>query len=67
MVLPAISQRSLEASLIFLFAKLLERSKAIDQLLEIKRNDSAESDEHPTTEQIEKKAPGPRLTRYRNE
>jgi len=41
--------------------------KAIDQLLEIKRNDSAESDEHPTTEQIEKKAPGPRLKRYRNE
>jgi putative transposase len=50
-----------------LFAKLRERSKAIDQLLEIKRNDSAESDEHPATEQIEKKAPGPRLKRYRNE
>ena len=38
-----------------LFAKLRERSKTIDQLLEIKRNDSAESDEHPATEQIEKK------------
>ena len=50
-----------------LFAKLRERSKAIDQLLEIKRNDSAESDEHPATEQIEKKARGPRLKRYRNE
>jgi putative transposase len=50
-----------------LFATLRERSKAIDQLLEIKRNDSAESDEHPATEQIEKKAPGPRLKRYRNE
>ena len=50
-----------------LFAKLRERSKAIDQLLEIKRNDSAESDKHPATEQIEKKAPGPRLKRYRNE
>jgi putative transposase len=50
-----------------LSAKLRERSKAINQLLEIKRNDSAESDEHPATEQIEKKAPGPRLKRYRNE
>jgi putative transposase len=50
-----------------LFVKLRERSKAIDQLLEIKRNDSAESEEHPAAEQIEKKAPGSRLKRYRNE
>ena len=46
---------------------LRERSKAVDQLLEIKRNDSAESDEHPASERIEKKAIGPRLKRYRNE
>ena len=50
-----------------LFAQIRERSKAIDQLLEIKRNDGAESDHHPGTEQIEKKATGPRLKRYHNE
>jgi putative transposase len=50
-----------------LFTKFRERSKAIDKLLEIKRNDSAESDKHPATEQTEKKAPGPRLKRFRNE
>jgi putative transposase len=50
-----------------LVANLRERSKAVDQLLEIKRNDSAESDEHPASERIEKKAIGPRLKRYRNE
>jgi putative transposase len=50
-----------------LFAQIRERSKAIDQLLEIKRNDGAESDHHPGIEQIEKKATGPRLKRYHNE
>ena len=51
----------------WLFAKLREHSIAIDHLLEIKRKDNAERDEHPATEQIEKKAPGPRLKRYLNE
>jgi hypothetical protein len=50
-----------------LFAQIRERSKAVDQLLEIKRNYSPESDEHPATQQIEKKATGPRLKRYRDE
>jgi putative transposase len=50
-----------------LLAKLRERTKAVDQLMELKRNDRVESDERPATEQTEKRATGPRLKRYRNE
>jgi putative transposase len=50
-----------------LVAKLRERTKAVDQLMELKRNDRAQSDERPATEQTEKRATGPRLRRYRNE
>jgi putative transposase len=50
-----------------LVARLRERTKAVDQLMELKRNHSAEVREHPATERVEKKATGPRLKRYRNE
>jgi putative transposase len=50
-----------------LVAKLRERTKIVDQLMELKRHDRAEGAEHPTTERTEKKAAGPRLKRYRNE
>jgi putative transposase len=49
-----------------LVTKLRERSRAVDQLLEFKRNDSVESGEHAVTERVEKAA-GSRLKRYRNE
>ena len=50
-----------------LIAKLRERTKAVKQLLDIKRHDSAESVERPAPEQNEKKATGLRLKRYLNE
>jgi len=50
-----------------LVAKLRERAKAVDQLMELKRNDRAEGAKQPATERTEKKAAGPRLKRYRNE
>jgi putative transposase len=50
-----------------LVAKLRERTKAVDQPMELKRDDRAESDERPASERTEKKATGPRLKRYRNE
>jgi putative transposase len=50
-----------------LVAKLWERIKAVDQLMELKRHDRAEGAAHPATERTEKKATGPRLKRYRNE
>jgi hypothetical protein len=50
-----------------LIAKLRERTKAVEQLLDIKRNDNAESVECPVAERNEKKATGPRLKRYLND
>jgi putative transposase len=50
-----------------LVAKLRERTKAVDQLMELKRNDRARSDERSAAEPTEKRATGPRLKRYRNE
>jgi putative transposase len=50
-----------------LVAKLRERTKAVDQLMELKRHDRAEGAKQPPTERTEKKAAGPRLKRYRNE
>jgi putative transposase len=47
--------------------KLRERTKAVDQLMELKRHDRAEGAEHPARERTEQKAAGPRLKRYRNE
>jgi putative transposase len=50
-----------------LVAKLRERTKAVEQLLDIKRHDSAETVERSATDRNEKKATGPRLKRYLNE
>jgi putative transposase len=50
-----------------LVAKLRERTKAVEQLLDIKRHDSAQCVERPATDRNEKKATGPRLKRYLNE
>src|SRR5271166_2501405 len=50
-----------------LIAKLRGRTKAVEQLLDIKRHDNAESVECPVAERNEKKATGPRLKRYLNE
>jgi hypothetical protein len=50
-----------------LVAKLRERTKAVEQLLDIKRHDSAESVERSATDRNEKKATGPWLKRYLNE
>jgi putative transposase len=50
-----------------LVAKLHDRTKAVEQLLDLKRRDSAQSAERPAAEQTETKATGLRLKRYRNE
>jgi putative transposase len=50
-----------------LIAKLRERTKAVEQLLDIKRHDKAENVERRVAERNEKKAAGPRLKRYFNE
>ena len=50
-----------------LIAKLRERTKAVEQLLDIKRHDKAENVERLVAERNEKKAAGPRLKRYFNE
>lgn len=50
-----------------LIAKLRERTKAVEQLLDIKRQDNAENAERAVEERNEKKATGPRLKRYLNE
>jgi hypothetical protein len=50
-----------------LIARLRDRTKAVEQLLDFKRQDSAQSAERPPAEQTEPRSTGLRLKRYRNE